>query len=307
MVVGLKVATPQGTLELGRAPASAAGPDLRQLVLGSEGLLGVITEVTLRVPRQPEERVYEGWSVPDFATGQEILRRLVQEQAAPTIVRLSDELETLVTGGQSQEAGTGLDAAPAVEGCLLLTGYEGTRTSVGARRVQAGAILQAHGARALGSEIGEGWRAHRFDAPYTRDALLEAGVLTETLETVTSWSKLPALYEAVKTAVTAELTGVGNPLVWCHVSHVYPSGASLYFTVAAPLGDDPLERWARAKRAASDAIAAAGASITHHHAVGHDHRMWMRAEIGDLGIEALRAVKARLDPEGILNPGKLLP
>jgi alkyldihydroxyacetonephosphate synthase len=307
MVVALKVATPQGTLDLGRSPANAAGPDLRQLFLGSEGVLGVITEVTVRVPRIPDARRYEAWSLPDFATGQAALRRLVHEGAQPTVVRLSDELETLVTGGQSQEAGEGLAGAPAVAGCLLLTGFEGTEAAVADRRERAAAILRDEGATELGPQIGEGWLEHRFDAPYTRDPLFDAGVLSETLETVTSWSAMPALYEAVKAAVGDALAGVGNPLVWCHVSHVYPSGASLYFTVAAPLGDDPLQRWVKAKRAASDAIAAAGASITHHHAVGHDHRDWMTAEIGDLGIEALRAVKGRLDPEGILNPGKLLP
>jgi len=307
MVVALKVATPEGTLGVGRSPANAAGPDLRQLFLGSEGLLGVITEVTLRVPRIPEERRYEAWALPDFAAGRAALRRLVQEGACPAVVRLSDELETLVTSGQSQETGTGLGGEPAIKGCLLLTGYEGTTAAVAARHALATAILIAEGATALGPGIGEGWLAHRFDAPYTRDPLLDAGVFTETVETVTNWSNLPVLYEAVRSAVTDALAGVGNPLVWCHVSHVYPSGASLYFTVAAPLGDDPLERWWKAKRAAGDAIAACGASITHHHAVGHDHRDWMTAEIGELGVEVLRAVKSRLDPEGILNPGKLLP
>jgi alkyldihydroxyacetonephosphate synthase len=307
MVVALKVATPEGTLELGRGPSNAAGPDLRQLFLGSEGLLGVITEVTVRVPRAPATRIYEAWSLPDFATGQAALRRLVQEGAAPTVVRLSDELETLVTGGQSQGAASGLDGAPAVSGCLLLTGYEGSTAVVEARRGLATALLTDAGATALGSEIGEGWLAHRFDAPYTRDALFGAGALTETLETVTSWSNVPKLYEDVKTAVAEALAGVGNALVWCHISHVYPSGASLYFTVAAPLGDDPLARWQAAKQAASGAIVASGASITHHHAVGHDHAAWMTAEIGELGVAALRAVKERLDPAGILNPGKLLP
>jgi len=307
MVVAMKVATPEGTLELGRSPANAAGPDLRQLFLGSEGLLGVITEVTLRVPRIPEERHYEAWSLPDFLSGQAALRRLVQDGAAPTVLRLSDEFETVVSGGQSQDAGTGLDGVPAVAGCLLLTGYEGTAAAVQSRWALASAILGEEGATALGAEIGEGWLEHRFDAPYTRDPLLDAGVLTETLETATTWSNIPALYEAVKTAVVDALAGEGNPLVWCHISHVYPSGASLYFTVAAPQGENPFERWRTAKRAACDAIVGCGASITHHHAVGRDHRDWMTAEIGELGIGVLRAVKARVDRKGILNPGKLIP
>lgn len=303
MVVGLMVATPQGTLDLGRAPASAAGPDLRQLFLGSEGTLGVITQVTMRVQRIPQARRYEAWTLPDFATGRDAVRRLVQEGAQPTVLRLSDELETFVTGGQAQEAAS----EPAVTGSLLIAGFEGTERSVRARRELAAAILTEAGASELGAELGEGWLEHRFDAPYLRDPMLDAGVLSETLETVASWSELPSLYEAVKEAVAGALAGVGNVLVWCHVSHVYPSGASLYFTFAAPLGDEPLERWRAAKHAACDAIAARGASITHHHAVGVDHRDWMRAEIGELGIEVLRAVKRRVDPEGILNPGKLIP
>lgn len=303
MVVGLKVATPQGTLDLGRAPASAAGPDLRQLLLGSEGALGVITQVTMRVQRIPQARRYEAWTLPDFAAGREAVRRLVQEGAQPTVLRLSDELETFVTGGQAQEAAS----EPAVTGSLLIAGFEGTERFVEPRRAHAAAILAEQGATELGASLGEGWLEHRFDAPYLRDPMFDAGVLSETLETVTSWSRLPALYDAVKEAVTGALAGVGNALVWCHISHVYPSGASLYFSFAAPLGDEPLERWRAAKHAACDAIAAHGASITHHHAVGADHLPWMHAEIGELGVEILRAVKQRVDPEGILNPGKLIP
>jgi len=112
----------------------------------------------------------------------------------------------------------------------------------------------------------------------------------------------------VRSALTAALTPAGTaPLVMCHISHVYPSGASLYYTVACAQAPDPIAQWATAKTAAGDAIAAAGGTITHHHAVGTDHRHWMNAEIGDLGADVLRAVKATLDPAGVLNPGKLIP
>jgi alkyldihydroxyacetonephosphate synthase len=131
-------------------------------------------------------------------------------------------------------------------------------------------------------------------------------VLVETLETATFWSRLPDLYARVSTALTEALAD-DSPLVLCHVSHVYPTGASLYFTVAAKQREDGLAQWGRAKRAASDAIVAAGATITHHHAVGRDHLPWLAAEIGPVGVEMLRAVKARLDPVGVLNPGALVP
>jgi alkyldihydroxyacetonephosphate synthase len=152
------------------------------------------------------------------------------------------------------------------------------------------------------------WRDSRFAAPRTRDALLAAGVLAETLETATTWSNLAGLHAAVSAALTSSLAAAGTPaVVACHVSHVYPAGASLYYTVVAAQSADPATQWAAAKDAASEAIVAHGGTITHHHAVGADHLRWMRAEIGDLGVEVLRAVKARLDPVGVLNPGKLIP
>jgi alkyldihydroxyacetonephosphate synthase len=146
----------------------------------------------------------------------------------------------------------------------------------------------------------------RFHAPYLRDSLLDLGVLVETLETATFWSRLPDLYTRVSAALTDALAG-DSPLVLCHVSHAYPTGASLYFTVAAKQREDGVTQWARAKRAASDAIVAAGATITHHHAVGRDHVPWLAEEIGTVGVEMLRAVKERLDPNGVLNPGALVP
>src|SRR5690606_1727694 len=164
------------------------------------------------------------------------------------------------------------------------------------------------GGGALGPEPVADWRHSRFHAPYLRDTLLSAGILAETLETAASWSGLLPLYRAVGSAVSEALEGPeGKAVVLCHVSHTYPEGASLYFTVVTAAGADPVARWERAKRAAGDAIAAAGGTITHHHAVGTDHRPWMPAEIGPLGAEALRAVKSALDPAGILNPGKLIP
>src|SRR6266542_3629304 len=156
----------------------------------------------------------------------------------------------------------------------------------------------------LGAEPGEEWAAGRFAAPYLRDALLDAGAFAETLETATFWSRLPGLYAAVRTAL---LDALEPALVLCHISHVYETGASLYFTVVCALGEDPLDRWARAKAQASEAILTAGGTISHHHGVGTEHRDGYLREVGPLAVDALRAVKARLDPNGILNPGILLP
>lgn len=304
MVRGLRAVTPAGTLELGRAPASAAGPDLRQLLLGSEGVFGVITRVRVRVHLIPETTRYEAWSFPDFATGAEALRAVTQTGTGPTVIRLSDEAETGVNLATTETIGE----QSITGGCLAITLFEGTAAHTQSRHEETRAVLQAHGGTSLGEDPARAWEHGRFNAPYLRDSLLAAGALCETLETATTWSNLPALKVAVTEALTTALAESGTPaLVMCHISHVYPTGASLYFTVVAVQRGNPIEQWQAAKKAASDAMVGTGGTITHHHAVGADHRPWMRDEIGDLGVEVLRAVKATLDPAGILNPGKLIP
>jgi len=300
LVVGLRVATPRGELVLGSAPANAAGPDLRQLFLGSEGAFGVITEVTVRVRRLPEEKVYEGWNFPTFMAGADAMRALAQSGLLPTVLRLSDETETAINLAHPDGIG-----GETTGGCLMITGYEGEPAANAAKRSAVTALLESLGGTYVGTEPGEAWAAGRFNAPYLRDSLLDVGVLVETLETATFWSNRAALYSRVKAALEDSL-GEGA-LVLCHISHVYETGCSLYFTVAAKETDDPLAQWQAAKAKACDAIVASGATITHHHAVGTDHKPWLTAEIGDLGPSVLRAVKADLDPAGVLNPGVLVP
>nr|WP_153341296.1 FAD-binding oxidoreductase [Nocardia aurantia] len=303
MIQRLVVATPTGTLDLGRAPASAAGPDLRELFAGSEGTLGIVTAVTLRVHPVPETVAYQAWSFPDFEAGAAALRRVVQTGAAPTVLRLSDEAETGLNLARAGDIG----GSP-VGGCLAVTTFEGTADHVAARSAEAYALLAAAGGSPLGEQPARDWEHGRFAAPYLRDALLDVGILCETLETATGWSNLARLKAAVTTALTEALTAQGTPpLIMCHISHTYPTGASLYFTVVAKQADDPIAGWQHAKRAAGDAIVAAGGTITHHHAVGADHRPWLTAEIGEAGVRVLRAVKQAVDPAGILNPGKLIP
>ncbi|WP_304453668.1 FAD-binding oxidoreductase [Nocardiopsis sp. YSL2] len=300
MVVSLRAATPRGTLAAGGPPASAAGPDLRHLLLGSEGTLGVITEVGVRVRRRPETVLDEAWSFPDFPTGATALRALAQSDTRPTMARVLDESETFV--------GAALAGREATPGCQAVVGFEGTEAEVAARAAAVGAVLAAAGGTRLGPEPVAHWRENRFSAPYLRDTLLSAGILAETLETAASWTDLLPLHAAVSDALTSALEGdEGGAVVMCHVSHTYSTGASLYFTVATAAGAAPLDRWERAKRAASDAIVAHGGTITHHHAVGTDHRPWMAEEIGALGADVLRAAKSALDPRGVLNPGKLIP
>jgi len=306
LVMGMTVATPLGRLELGSSPANAAGPDLREWVMGSEGAYGVVTAVRLRVRHVPAVKAYETWRFESFDMGAAAMRTLTQGGALPTVIRLSDEAETSINLAQPDEVGG--DTAGMGGGCLMIAGYEGDRVVVDAKRAAVGAVLDSLGGSNLGEQGGDAWSHGRFQGPYLRDSLLDVGVLVETVETVTFWSRLRTVYDAVKGALESELGADGRPvLVLCHISHVYETGASLYFTVATKQDTDPVAQWFTAKAAASDAMVGNGASITHHHAVGQDHKPWLAKEIGPVGVEMLRAVKERIDPTGVLNPGVLIP
>jgi alkyldihydroxyacetonephosphate synthase len=305
MVVGLRVATPIGELSLGSAPASAAGPDLRQVILGSEGAFGVITEVRLRVRRLPETKTYEGWSWPDFTSGADAIRSLSQAGELPTVIRLSDEAETAINLADPDAIG-----ADGGGGCLMIVGHEGDPAVVARRREVTSQMLTGMGGRPLGEEPGAKWAQGRFDAPYLRDSLLDVGVFVETLETATFWSQRQELYDAVSAALREHLPE--KHLILCHISHVYETGCSLYFTIATKFGhddsdDDDAAKWRVAKAAVNDAIESVGATITHHHAVGTDHLPWLAEEVGKVGQTILRAIKRDLDPDGIMNPGVMIP
>jgi len=315
LVEAVRCVTPAGVLDTKVTPASAAGPSVRDLVVGSEGVLGVICEATLCVRPAPTARRYEGWSFASFAEGCDAFRVMKQAGATADVNRLSDEDETRLTmalgstGSTSEKLGKRYLRMRGHEGgCLAILGFEGEEEDVEDRRRRTAALLRAGGGVSIGHRPGEAWERSRYAAPYLRDELLDRGVLVATLETATNWSNLRTLHAAVGDALRTVLSGRGTPpLVMCHVSHLYSSGASLYFTFLARQEDDALEQWRAAKTAASEAIVAGGGTITHHHAIGRDHRQWLAAESGPLGIEVLRAAKERLDPAGIMNPGKLLP
>jgi alkyldihydroxyacetonephosphate synthase len=313
LVISLRAATPAGELVLGRVPRSAAGPDLRQLVIGGEGALGVVTEVGLRVRPVPSEQRYEGWFFPSFTHGVGAFRRLVQSGAAADVCRLSDEDETragLALSGHDRGLGARLLRWTGRR-CLVVLGWEGDATQVAMRRWAAAKIMRQSGGSYVGRGAGRSWRSGRFAAPYLRDDLLDLGVLVETLETAASWSKLAEVHRAVREALHDALGARGaTALVLCHVSHLYATGASLYFTVLARQeaeAEAALAQWDAAKSAATNALLQAGGTLSHHHGIGADHRPWLPEEIGELGVAVLRSVKASLDPAGILNPGKLVP
>jgi alkyldihydroxyacetonephosphate synthase len=317
MILGLRLAAPAGDIDLPAVPASAAGPGLRQLLVGSEGTLGVISELALRVREAPRERVYEGFFFEDFAAGVEALRRLAQEHALPEVARLSDEQETRMSlalagsGGVKGRLGRAYLGLRGFRerGCLAILGFEGAAGELSGRRERALGLVRASGGLAVGRSPGEAWAKGRFSAPYLRDELLTLGVMVETLETATQWSNVRRLHAGVGRAISEALQACGTPgRVMCHVSHLYETGASLYFTfLAARRAEDEIGQWRTVKEAASRAISTGGGTITHHHAVGRDHAPWMAAEVGSTGLAALGALKAELDPAGIMNPGKLLP
>jgi len=301
MVTGIRVATPTGDIELGRSPGSAAGPDLIRVFLGSEGIFGVITEVRVRVHPTPRHRVFESWSFPDFASGADGLRRVAQQGNGPTVIRLSDEAETAVSLAQVGKIGKAL-----AKGASVVTVYEGD--GIDERRARTSAHLAAAGGISSGEGPAEDWLKGRFDGPYLRDSLLDAGVFCETLETATTWSNLQTLRSAVEAALKEGFADAGaKSYVMCHVSHIYPTGASLYFTVLAGVRVDPLGVWEPVKARVNDAIIASGGTISHHHAVGRDHAPWLGQEIGETGIRILTAIKRELDPAGVLNPGAVIP
>lgn len=316
LVSSVGMATPVGRVRTLETPHTAAGPALRELIVGSEGLLGVIDEVRVRVRPVPEDSRYEAWFVPGWEAGLTAFRELVQAGDAPDVLRLSDPDETEVglilsgpSGWQRRALDAYLGARGVGDGCFVLVGWEGSPERIKARRKRAAEQLKRAGGAGLGSAGVGSWERTRFEGPYLRDELMDLGVLVDTLETSHTWSRLPELYAGVRRAISDALSEQGTPgIVLCHVSHVYRDGASLYFSLMArSLPGSELEQWGRVKAAACEAIVAAGGTITHHHAVGTDHAPYMPAEVGEVGIEALRAVKERLDPNGIMNPGKLLP
>ena len=316
MVEGVRMATPRGEWRLGVSPASAAGPDLRQLVVGSEGAFGVITEVTVRVRPLPKARRYEGFVFDGWSRGAAAMRELAQGRVLADVTRLSDPHETdmafaLSGGWKTAAVRRYLRLRGIADPCLLVLGWEGgSDAEVAARRKVTLRALRALKPVPLGRPVGEKWRHGRFAGPRQRDALLDMGVCAETLETATYWSNVDTLRSVVRAALHESLARNGAvPLIACHISHAYETGASLYFTTVVPRdATDPIGQWERAKAAACAAISSNGpiGTISHHHAVGVDHAPYLPAEIGELGVGVLAAVKRELDPDGVLNPGKLL-
>jgi alkyldihydroxyacetonephosphate synthase len=298
-VESVRALTPSGVWESRRLPGSGAGPSPDRLLIGSEGILGVITEAWVRVQAAPRFKASAGVLFPGFGEGARAVRALGQSGLHPSNCRLLDSGEAAFTG-----------AAP--EGrALLVLGFESADHPLDAWMERALECCRDHGGEPpVAPSVGErgeaegAWREAFLQMPYLRDTMVAAGILAETFETAVTWDRIDTFVAVVRDRTEAAL---GEGRVTCRITHAYPDGAAPYFTVLAPARrGSELEQWDEVKRAASDAIAAAGGTVTHHHAVGRDHRPWYDRQRPAPFAAALRAAKAAVDPAGILNPGVLI-
>ncbi len=317
LFAGGTLLSPAGVLRLPSFPASAAGPDLRQLVLGSEGRLGILTEATVRVTPLPEHEEFHAVFFPDFAGATTATRQIVQGRWPLSLLRLSTPRETQTTlalAGHERLIGL-LETLLSVRGvggekCMLLCGFTGRAATIRDARDQVLDICRQQGGVSAGRRFGAQWIEGRFRTPYLRNTLWERGYAVDTLETATTWDNVPRLLGQIEDALGRALDDRGERVhIFTHLSHVYPQGASIYTTYLFRLAagpDETLDRWRALKGAASRAIVAGGGTISHQHGVGRDHAPYLAAEKGALGLGALAAAARCFDPAGHMNPGVLL-
>jgi alkyldihydroxyacetonephosphate synthase len=317
LFAGGTLETPQGTLELPPLPASAAGPDIRQMILGSEGRMGVITKAMVRVQPLPEEEGFYGAFFRDWESGAKALRTAAQEGVQVSMLRLSDPQETettLILSGKDdlvQWADRGLNLLKyGDERCLLIYGLTGKQSQVRQAQARIKSIFRAQGGLYTGKMIGKIWEKSRFHTPYLRNTLWEAGVALDTLETALPWENILQAAEEIKANIKQAFeTHNERVLVFAHLSHVYKDGASIYVTFLFRRTKDPgqlMERWQKAKRSANETILKWGGTISHQHGVGSDHAPYLAKEKGEVGMQMIRAMSKTIDPKGLLNPGKLI-
>jgi len=317
MLTKLRVLTPAGAVETQRVPAAATGPDMNQIMTGSEGLFGVITRATLKVHPLPESRKYFGAIFPDFASALRFVEEAAQEHSL-SMCRLSDSDETrlfeMLAQATRKPGGAGrikaflqsvvLRAAGQGEGrCLVVAGVDGALREVQGKEILSRRIIKKHGGFYAGEKTGKSWIRGRFNMPFLRNHLMERGVGVDTLETATTYDRLAELHGETLKAIRSVMPGA---MAMAHVSHSYHEGASLYFTVLFPMDvANPVQQWQKMKNAASDAILNHGGNMSHHHGIGTEHRAHFQKQAGKTHLAALRALKSELDPLGLLNPGKL--
>lgn len=306
LLAGAHVETPIGTLEIPTFPASAAGLDIREMLLGSEGRLGIITDATVRIRSMTRRESFHGWFFPDWDHAERAVHALVHADVSLSMIRLANEMETLTMLRMAGNAATIalMERLLQMRGyreqkCLLIAGVNGSFGEV--RR-----ICRAQRGLYFGKRLGEKWRENRFRGVYLRNALWEHGYAVDTVETAVDWPRVRTMMRAMESAGRRALDDRVH--AYTHLSHVYPQGSSVYSTFIFALAstyEENLARWRALKSAVSEAIVANGGTISHQHGVGLDHRQYLSAEKGELGLEAMRALFARFDPNGLMNPEKL--
>jgi alkyldihydroxyacetonephosphate synthase len=321
---GMRVVMPGKVLQLRPLPSTSTGPSVREMVLGSEGRLGVITEVTVQVHRIPEARVILGYLFPSWEAGLAAMQEISTSDAHPSITRVSDAKETAFTFATRKKSsrisisslvskglmkvlerrGWNLD-----EVCLSFIGYEGGKAHVSRQKKIVKDIVGKHGGILLGKGPGELYDQKKFDTPYIRDFLLDRGAIGDVSDTAAPWSRLLPMYRNVIAAaekVYAQLGVAG--WIMCHLSHSYHSGACLYFTFAFKHdGVDPLGQYEPLKNAIQQAFVDSGGTLSHHHAVGTEHAAWLEQEISAPGVHMIDGLFTAMDPGRNFNPGKIIP
>lgn len=317
LLAGARVLSPLGELDLPPFPASAAGPDLREVLLGSEGRMGIITQATVRISRLPEEDLYHGVFFPDWGGAMEAVREMSQASLGCSMIRLSSpgETETMLALAGHPKLRKLLEMFLSVRGaktgrCMLVLAFTGAREVTRRSRAAALAIAKRHGGIDGGRVLGRQWEKSRFKSPYLRNTLWEAGYAIDTLETATTWTRVPDMVRAIEAALRGGLDKTGEKVhAFSHLSSVYPTGSSIYCTYIFRLGSAPeetLARWKLLKDAASRAIVENKGTISHQHGIGTDHQPWLEAEKGTAGVGAIRTMLRYWDPDGVMNPGKLV-
>ncbi len=323
MVVSLTLCTPRGTLTTPNVPRSATGADLKQVAVGSEGTLGIITDAVMRI-HPIGVREYRGLLVPGFENGIALARELAHSESSPSTTRIANPQETALSFALKPRAhgASALMARlmktylrsvkrfPMADACLMIAGFESaTAEELACRRRATLAICRKFGAVDLGPSVGAKWYAGKYDYPYLRDVVMDRGGMVDVTETAATWSVLPGLYREVKATLHDRLRRVEFPgYVGCHLSHSYPEGACLYFTFAAAQEKGrELPQYLETKQLIFEILLRHGATLTHHHAVGYELLPWMPQMLGDTGVRLLRGLKQAVDPDNLCNPGKLIP
>lgn len=323
MVISLRMVTPSGTIITRTVPKSSNGIDIKHLCIGSEGILGVITEVVVQVHHKPEKEDWYGWLFPDFTSGLDAIHECHRGDCMPTVTRLNDPKKTALSFAfKHPKTGIKDKIAKAFKWyignvkkidfnqcCLMVVKYEGTPQAFNRIKNRVTAIYKKHRGVCLGAEPGRSFAKVKFDFPHLRDYVMDRSIMADVSETATTWDNLRTLHKSGLADVEQAIKNTGvDAWVGCHLSHSYRTGASLYFTFGCLQREGrEIEQYLYVKKAAEDAFMKNGGTLSHHHAVGTEHLPWIEEDLSPTGLKAVKALKAGLDPNDIMNPGKIIP